>query len=81
MEKEVTESAQFAERVLELRNNIMHSLPDESATEEVILAGLTLFFQAAYWWTDDNHEMVEKMTRDCMELAQKMNESNADTVH
>jgi len=81
MEKEVTESAQFAERVLELRNNIMHSLPDESATDEVILAGLTLFFQAAYWATDHDHEMVEKMTRDCMELAQKMNESNADTVH
>lgn len=76
-----TKSAQFAERVLELRNNIMHSLPDNSATDEVILAGLTLFFQAAYWATDYDHEMVEKMTRDCMELAQKMNESTADIVH
>ena len=75
-----TESAQFAERVLEIRKKIMHAVPDNAETDEVVLAGLTLFFQAAYYCSDNNHEAVETMTRDCMELAQAMNEAD-ETVH
>lgn len=75
------EATHFAERILKLREAIMHSLPDDADTQETILAGLTLFFQAAYWVTDDNQKTVENMSRDCMELAQKMNESTADIVH
>ena len=70
----------FAQRVMELRSTIMHSLLEDSNTEEAILAGLTLFLQAAYWATDHNQEMVQRMTRDCMELAEKMNQ-DAETVH
>lgn len=80
METLASESAQFAERVLELRKKIIHVLPDNAETHEVVLAGLTLFFQAAYYCSDNNHEAVEKITRDCMELAQAMNDAD-ETVH
>jgi hypothetical protein len=80
METAETESVQFAERVHKLREKIMYALPEEADTHEVVLAGLTLFFQAAYYCSDNNFEAVERMTRDCMELAQAMNEAD-ETVH
>lgn len=80
MEKEVTEVQ--AERIVQLRNDILRALPDEPCNvQEIVLAGLTLFLQTALYATDGDQETVERLTKDCMELAQKMNDHEKAPIH
>lgn len=80
--KSPNETEVQAERVVQLRNDILRALPDEPcSTQEVVLAGLTLFLQAALYATDGDQETVERLTKDCIELAMQMNDHEKAPIH
>lgn len=70
------EAAERATRIMDLRNRIVNSLPDDAVTVEAIMAGLTVFYQATLDLTDDDQEDTDKILSDCMFLARQMYEAD-----
>lgn len=64
-----------AERMMEIRNAIFDALPEEGDTEEVTIAGLSLFLQAALHMADDDVVKVKGLVSHVIELAQALNNS------
>ena len=72
------------ERIVEIRDAIFESLPDEGDHEEVTVAGLSLFLQAALHMTDGDVAKTNKLVSAVMELAVQLNKadsSESETVH
>ncbi|MGB2145940.1 MAG: hypothetical protein ACPHZ7_03130 [Vibrio toranzoniae] len=67
-----------AQRMMEIRGAIFEALPDEGDSEEITIAGLSLFLQAALHMADQDVEKVHGLLEHVIELAQKMNEAEDD---
>ena len=74
--KRAEEAKERATRIMDMRNRIVESLPDDAVVMEAIMAGLTVFYQATLDMTDDDQEHTDKILSDCMFLARQMYEAD-----
>jgi hypothetical protein len=74
-----------AERMMEHRHAIFEAIPDECDSEEMTIAGLSVFLQAALHMADNDLDKVNHIIESVLELAKEMNssieEDEKDTVH
>lgn len=73
-----------AERMMEHRHAIFEAIPDECDEEEVTIAGLSIFLQAALHMADHDPDKVNDIIGSVLELAKEMNsvvEEENGTVH
>ena len=77
-------AAEKAEAIMAIRHAILNALPDEGNTDEVTIAGLSLFLQAALHMAEGDVEKVNLLVNHVIELSMAMN-SHVDhenqTVH
>lgn len=76
-------AAEKAEAIMAIRHAILDALPDEGNTDEVTIAGLSLFLQAALHMAEGDREKVGHLVDHVMELSMAMNNHNDEspTVH
>ena len=74
-----------AERMMEHRHAIFKAIPEECDEEEVTIAGLSVFLQAALHMADNDPDKVNDIIGSVLELAKEMNssmeENDDETVH
>jgi hypothetical protein len=74
-----------AERMVEHRQAIFEAIPEECDEEEMTIAGLSIFLQAALHMADNDPDKVNDIIGSVLELAKKMNssieEDEKSTVH
>lgn len=73
-----------AERMMEFRHKIFEAIPEDCNSEEITIAGLSLFLQAALHMADNDLDKVNNLLEHVIDLAQKMNEADDEvdeTVH
>ena len=73
-----------AERMMEHRHAIFEAIPEECDEEEMTIAGLSVFLQAALHMADNDPDKVNHIIGSVLELAKEMNssmEENDETVH
>lgn len=78
-------ATQKAERMMEHRHAIFEAIPDECDSEEMTIAGLSVFLQAALHMADNDLDKVNEIYKSVLELAKEMNASVEEhengTVH
>jgi len=78
-------AANKAERMMEHRHAIFQAIPDECDEEEMTIAGLSVFLQAALHMADHDLDKVNHIIESVLELAKEINssieEEEKDTVH
>ena len=73
-----------AERMMEFRHRIFDAIPEECDSEEITIAGLSVFLQAALHMADNDVNKVNQIYENVLELAKTMNsvvEEENGTVH
>jgi len=74
-----------AVRMMEHRHAIFEAIPEECDEEEMTIAGLSIFLQAALQMADHDLDKVNDIIGGVLELAKEMNasieEDEKDTVH
>jgi hypothetical protein len=74
-----------AERMMKHRHAIFEAIPEECDEEEVTIAGLSVFLQAALHMADNDPDKVNDIIGGVLKLAKEMNSSiekdEKDTVH
>jgi len=78
-------AANKAERMMEHRHAIFEAIPDECDSEEMTIAGLSVFLQATLQMADNDPDKVNHIIENVLELAKEINssieEEEKDTVH
>jgi len=67
-----------AERMMEFRNTIFDAIPENCDCEEMTIAGLSVFLQAALHMADHDIKKVNGLVEHVIELAQEMNKVDAE---
>jgi len=74
-----------AERMMEFRHAIFQAIPDECDSEEMTIAGLSVFLQATLQMADNDPDKVTDIIESVLGLAKEMNasieEDGEETVH
>jgi len=78
-------AANKAERMMEHRHAIFEAIPDECDSEEMTIAGLSVFLQATLQMADNDPDKVTDIIESVLGLAKEMNasieEDGEETVH
>jgi len=76
-------AAEKAENIMAIRTAILDAIPEEGNTDEVTIAGLSLFIQAALHMADGDRETLNQMLESIIELSTAMNNhvDESETVH
>lgn len=62
-----------AERMMQIRGSIFEAIPDEMPADELIIAGMSIFLQAALHCADQDVDKVRGLVEHVMELSQELN--------